>query len=283
MMQRGPTAETTDRPAVRDLSVPNPDEDVAHLSRELASVRARLQSAEFALAHLGPADQPLEIRLVNMVAAAQAQAQALRDEGRQQVEALVAEAEQLRAFARQAVEDGARQGREEVMKRAEEMLEDANSLRLAAEKTAAELMRAAYAKHAEAEVRAADLLRSTELAHAEVTRQRFEIEQQFLAARAQAQAFLLSSTLEAEARSRDLTDLARQQLADAQHQAETIIGNAEQEARHRLESAANSPSSRSDSHGDAEALTRPAASEADQASNKPEVLGRKAMFGRPQS
>ncbi len=65
-------------------------------------------------------------------------------------------------------------------------------------------------------------------------RKRSEIEQQVVAARAQAQAFLRSSRLEAEARSRELTDLARQQLTEAQRQAETIIRNAEQEARLRL-------------------------------------------------
>jgi hypothetical protein len=65
-------------------------------------------------------------------------------------------------------------------------------------------------------------------------RKRGEIEQQVVAARAQAQAFLRSSRLEAEARARELTDLARQQLAEAQRQAETMVRNAEQEARLRL-------------------------------------------------
>jgi hypothetical protein len=97
------------------------------------------------------------------------------------------------------------------------------------------VVRAAQAKYEEAQVRATDLLRSTELAHAETMRQRGEIEQQVVAARAQAQAFLRSSRLEAEARARDLTDLARQQLVEAQRQAETIIRNAEQEARLRLQ------------------------------------------------
>jgi hypothetical protein len=232
--QGGQTAEANGRPAVHHLSLPNSGDEVLRLTRELAAVRAKLESAEFALAHLGSGDKPLEARLQSLVQAAVADAQAARNEGRKQIETLVAEAEQLRAFARQGAESSAKQAREEVMRKAGEMLENANRLRLAAEETASRVVRAAQAKYEEAQVRATDLLRSTELAHAETMRRRGEIEQQVVAARAQAQAFLRSSRLEAEARSRELTDLARQQLADAQRQAETIVSNAEQEARLRL-------------------------------------------------
>ena len=234
MNQGGQTADVRGRPAVRHLSISNSDAEVLRLTQELASVRARLESAEFALAHLGSGDKPLEARLQSLVHGAIASAQAIRDEGRKQIESLVAEAEQLRAFARQGAESSAKQAREEVMRKAGEMIENANRLRLAAEETASQVVRAAQAKYEEAQLRATDLLRSTELAHAETMRRRGEIEQQVVAARAQAQAFLRSSRLEAEARARDLTDLARQQLAEAQRQAETIVRNAEQEARLRL-------------------------------------------------
>lgn len=230
----GQTAEAKGRPAVHHLSLPNSDDEVIRLTRELAAVRAKLESAEFALAHLGSGDKPLEARLQALVQEAMAEAQEMRNEGRKQIENLVAEAEQLRAFARQGAESSAKQAREEVMKKAGEMLENANRLRLAAEETASQVVRAAQAKYEEAQVRATDLLRSTELAHAETMRKRGEIEQQVVAARAQAQAFLRSSRLEAEARARELTDLARQQLTEAQRQAETIVRNAEQEARLRL-------------------------------------------------
>jgi len=232
--QGGQTAEMTERAAVHHLSLPNAGDEVLRLTRELAAVRARLESAEFALAHLGSGDEPLEARLQFLVQEAIAAAQAVRDDGRKQIETLVNDAEQLRAFARQGAESSAKQAREEVMRKAGEMLENANRLRLAAEETASQVVRAAQAKYEEAQARATDLLRSTELAHAEAMRKRDEIDQQVVAARAQAQAFLRSSRLEAEARARDLTDLARQQLAEAQHQAETIVRNAEQEARLRL-------------------------------------------------
>ena len=234
MNSGGQTAEARDRSAVHHLSLPNSDDELARLAQELGAVRARLESAEFALAHLGSGAEPLEARLQSLVQAAMADAQEVRNEGRKQIETLVAEAEQLRAFARQGAESSARQAREEVMKKAGEMLENANRLRLAAEETASQVVRAAQAKYEEAQVRATDLLRSTELAHAETMRKRSEIEQQVVAARAQAQAFLRSSRLEAEARARELSDLARQQLTEAQRQAETIIRNAEQEARLRL-------------------------------------------------
>ena len=234
MNSGGQTAEATGRPAVHHLPLPNSDDELARLAQELRAVRAKLESAEFALAHLGSGDEPLEARLQSLVQAAMADAQEVRDEGRKQIETLVAEAEQLRAFARQGAESSAKQAREEVMKKAGEMLENANRLRLAADETASHVVRAAQAKYEEAQARATDLLRSTELAHAETMRKRSEIEQQVVAARAQAQAFLRSSRLEAEARARELTDLARQQLTEAQRQAETIVRNAEQEARHRL-------------------------------------------------
>lgn len=234
MTQGGQTADIKGRPAVRHLSLSNSDAEVLRLTQELASVRARLESAEFALAHLNSGDKPLGVRLQTLVDGALAAAQAIRDDGRKQIETLVAEAEQLRAFARQGAESSAKQAREEVMRKAGEMIENANRLRLAAEETASQVVRAAQAKYEEAQVRAADLIRSTELAHAETMRRRGEIEQQVIAARAQAQAFLRSSQLEAEARARDLTDLARQQLAEAQRQAETIVRNAEQEVRIRL-------------------------------------------------
>lgn len=234
MNSGGQTAEAQGRPAVHHLSLPNSDDELLRLAQELASVRAKLESAEFALAHLGSGDEPLEARLQSLVQAAMTDAQEVRNDGRKQIETLVAEAEQLRAFARQGAESSAKQAREEVMKKAGEMLENANRLRLAADETAAHVVRAAQAKYEEAQARATDLLRSTELAHAETMRKRSEIEQQVVAARAQAQAFLRSSRLEAEARARELTDLARQQLTEAQRQAETIIRNAEQEARLRL-------------------------------------------------
>jgi hypothetical protein len=237
----GQTAEAKGRPVVHHLSLPNSDDEVLGPTRELAAVRARLETAEFALAHLGPGDKPLEARLQSLVQEAMAHAQAVRNEGRKQIQALVAEAEQLRAFARQGAESSAKQAREEVMRKAGEMLENANRLRLAAEETASQVVRAAQAKYEEAQVRATDLLRSTELAHAETMRKRGEIEQQVVAARAQAQAFLRSSRLEAEARARELTDLARQQLAEAQRQAETIVRNAEQEARMRLRDSNGPP------------------------------------------
>jgi hypothetical protein len=239
--QGGQTTEASSRPAVHHPSPPSPEDEVLRLTRELSAVRARLESAEFALAHLGSGDKPLEARLQAMVQQAVADAQATRDDGRKQIETLVAEAEQLRAFARQGAESSAKQAREEVMRKAGEMLENANRLRLAAEETASQVVRAAQAKYEEAQVRATDLLRSTELAHAETMRKRGEIEQQVVAARAQAQAFLRSSRLEAEARARELTDLARQQLTEAQRQAETIVRNAEQEARMRLRDSNGPP------------------------------------------
>jgi hypothetical protein len=232
--QGSQAADVRGRPAVHHLSLPTADDEVVRLTRELAAVRAKLESAEFALAHLGSGDTPLEARLQSLVRGAMAAAQAVREEGRKRVETLVGEAEQLRDFARQGAESSAKQAREEVMRKAGEMIENANRLRLAAEATASQVVRAAQAKYEEAQVRATDLLRSTELAHAETMRRRGEIEQQVVAARAQAEAFVRSSRLEAEARARELTDLARQQLADAQRQAETIVRNAEQEARLRL-------------------------------------------------
>lgn len=234
MTQGSQAADVMGRPAAHHLSVPTADDEVVRLTRELAAVRAKLESAEFALAHLGSGDTPLEARLQSLVRGAMAAAQAVREEGRKRVETLVGEAEQLRDFARQGAESSAKQAREEVMRKAGEMIENANRLRLAAEATASQVVRAAQAKYEEAQVRATDLLRSTELAHAETMRRRGEIEQQVVAARAQAEAFVRSSRLEAEARARELTDLARQQLADAQRQAETIVRNAEQEARLRL-------------------------------------------------
>jgi hypothetical protein len=237
-----PGGRTTEaQPAVRHLSIPTSEDEILRLTGELAEVRARLESAEFALAHLGPGNQPLERRLEELLQKARADADRVRSEGRRHVQILVAEAEQLRAFARQGAESSARQAREEMMNKAGEMIEDANRLRLAAEETAALLARAAQAKYQEAQARANDLLRSTELAHAETIRKRSEIEQQVTAARAQAQAFVRSSRLEAEARARELTDLARQQLAAAQQQAEVIIRNAEHEARRRLKLANQSP------------------------------------------
>jgi hypothetical protein len=237
-----PGGRTTEaQPAVRHLSIPTSEDEILRLTGELAEVRARLESAEFALAHLGPGNQPLERRLEELLQKARADADRVRSEGRRHVQILVAEAEQLRAFARQGAESSARQAREEMMNKAGEMIEDANRLRLAAEETAALLARAAQAKYQEAQARANDLLRSTELAHAETIRKRSEIEQQVTAARAQAQAFVRSSRLEAEARARELTDLARQQLAAAQQQAEVIIRNAEHEARRRLKLANHSP------------------------------------------
>jgi hypothetical protein len=243
VIQTDPSAELTERHVSQQLLPTSSEEEVVRLTRKLASMRDRLESAEFALTHLGAGDQPLEGRLQNLVHAAMAEAQTMRLEARSQIGIIVAEAEQLRAFARQEAESSARQAREEVMKKAEEMLEDANRLRLVAEESAAQVVRAAQAKGEEAEARAADLLRSTELAHSEATRRRSEIEQQVVAARAQAQAFLRSASLEAEARARDLTNLAHQQLADAQRQAEAIISNAEQEARTRLAAASLSLSS----------------------------------------
>ena len=236
-----PGGQTTEaEAAVRHLSIPSSEEEVLRLTRELAEVRTRLESAEFALAHLGPGNQPLEPRLEEMLQRAMADAERVRSEGRRHVQILVAEAEQLRAFARQGAESSARQAREEMKNKASEMIEDANRLRLAAEETAALLARAAQAKYQEAQARANDLLRSTELAHAEAIRKRSEIEQQVVAARAQAQAFVRSSRLEAEARARELTDFAHQQLAAAQQQAEVIIRNAEHEARRRLKVANHS-------------------------------------------
>ena len=238
-----PGGRTTEaKPAVRHLSVPNSEDEVHRLTRELAEVRTRLESAEFALAHLGPGNQPLEPRLEAMLQRALADAERVRSEGRRHVKILVAEAEQLRAFARQGAESSARQARDEMTNKASEMIEDANRLRLAAEETAALLARAAQAKYQEAQARATDLLRSTELAHAEAIRKRSEIEQQVIAARAQAQAFIRSSRLEAEARARELTDLAQQQLAAAQQQAEVIVRNAEHEARRTLKMANHSSS-----------------------------------------
>jgi hypothetical protein len=274
----GQTAEG--RPAVHHLSLPNAEDEVLRLIRELGAVRAKLESAEFALLHLGPGDQPLEARLQTLVQKAMAEAQALRTVGRKQVETLVAEAEQLRAFARQGAESSAKQAREEVMKRAGEMLENANRLRLAAEETASQVVRAAQAKYQEAQARATDLLRSTELAHAETMRKRSEIEQQVVAARAQAQAFLRTSRLEAEARARELTDLARQQLADAQRQAEIIVRNAEQEARLRLRAVANLPPTGETSFWRDE--TVPVPGNAAPAEVQVSRVDRGRKFGRPQ-
>jgi hypothetical protein len=280
--QGGPTAEATERVAVHNLAPPNSTDEVLRLTRELAAVRAKLDSAEFALSHLGSSEQPLEARLQTLVRHAMAEAQALRLEGRRQVETLVAEAEQLRAFARQGAESSAKQARDDVMKRAGEMLENANRLRLAAEETAAHVVRAAEAQYEEAKARANDLLRSTELAHAETMRKRAEIEQQVVAARAQAQAFLRSSQLEAEARARDLTDLARQQLVDAQRQAETIIRNAEQEARMKLRgsTSADAPASSETSFWREETVPQSDRANPDQARVNRVDRGRK--FGRPQ-
>lgn len=278
MNQGGQTAEG--RPAVHHLLLPNSEDEVLRLTRELAAVRAKLEAAEFALGHLGSGDQPLEARLQALVQKAMADAQALRTVGRKQVETLVAEAEQLRAFARQGAESSAKQAREEVMKRAGEMLENANRLRLAAEETASQVVRAAQAKYEEAQARATDLLRSTELAHAETMRKRSEIEQQVVAARAQAQAFLRSSRLEAEARASELTDLARQQLGEAQRQAETIVRNAEQEARLRLRAVSNLPSTGETSFWRDENVPAPAnAAPAEVHVNR---VDRGRKFGRPQ-
>ena len=272
MTQSGPTAETTDRPVIHHVPHPSTEEEVARLTRKLASMRDRLESAEFALSHLGVDGQPLEERLQNMVQAAVAEAQTLRLEARSQIGIIVAEAEQLRAFARQEAESSARDARDEVMKKAEEMIEDANRLRLGAEETATQLIRAEQARAEEAEGRVADLLRSTELAHSEAIRRREEIEEQVVAARAQAQAFVRSASLEAEARARDLTDLAHQQLADAQRQAETIISSAELEARTRL-AAVSIPPFAEDPGSQAEISGPEAVRRVD--------YGRK--FGRPQS
>jgi hypothetical protein len=276
----GQTAEAQGRPAVHHLSLPNPDDEVVRLTRELAAVRVKLESAEFALAHLGPGDKPLEARLQALVQEAMAEAQAVRNEGRKQIETLVAEAEQLRAFARQGAESSAKQAREEVMKKAGEMLENANRLRLAADETASQVVRAAHAKYEEAKVRATDLLRSTELAHAETMRKRSEIEQQVVAARAQAQAFLRSSRLEAEARARELTDLARQQLTDAQRQAETIVRNAEQEARLRLRGTSPAPGEAQFRRDEA---TAPGLGHAPTEEVRVNRVDRGRKFGRPQT
>jgi chromosome segregation ATPase len=276
----GQTAEAKGRPAVHHLTLPNPDDEVLRLTRELAAVRAKLESAEFALAHLGSGDKPLEARLQSLVQEAVADAQAVRNEGRKQIETLVAEAEQLRTFARQGAESSAKQAREEVMRKAGEMLENANRLRLAAEETASQVVRAAQAKYEEAQVRATDLLRSTELAHAETMRKRAEIEQQVVAARAQAQAFLRTSRLEAEARARELTDLARQQLAEAQRQAEAIVRAAEQEARIRLRDS-NGPPPAGEAQFRREEALAPGVAPTEEVRVNRVDRGRK--FGRPQT
>jgi hypothetical protein len=245
----------------------------------LASIRDRLEAAEFVLSHLGPNGVGLDIRLQSLVDQATAEVRGVRAESRRQIQMLVAEAEELRELARQGAASAAGQAREEVMKKATEMLEDANRLRLAAEEAASQILRSAEAKYEEAQARANDLNRSSEQAHAEAIRQRSNIEQQVVAARGQAQAFLRSSRLEAEARARELTDLAHRQLADAQRQADSIVRTAEHEARLKLGVLATTGLAGGPVGG--EKLAGPVnAGSAEQPANR---VDRGRKFGRPQS
>lgn len=273
-------ARTTPARGHYDEALADSEREVLRLRRELRSTRDRLEAAEFVLAHLGQNGEGLETRLQSLVDKATADVGGMRAEGRRQVQMLVAEAEELRALAREGAAAAASQARDEVVKRAGEMLEDANRLRVAADHAASQTLRSAQAKYQEAEARATDLNRAAEQAHADVFRQRSDLEQQIVAARGQAQAFLRSSRLEAEARARELTDLAHRQLADAQRQGESIVRTAEHEARRILGVVPNADPTWKPGPENA-SLVRPVNAASPETQVNRVDHGRK--FGRPQS
>lgn len=206
-------------------------DEVARLRQELAATRDKLEAAQWALAHLGSTSTPLDQRLQAMVDQAVAEAQLIKAEARQHVEALVTEAEHLRAFAKQGAEGSARQARHEVVQKASAMIEDANKLRATAELQAAELLRTAQARYQEVKARAEDLQRTAQHALSEALERRAEVDRQVAEARERAGALMRAAQADAEARSNELIDLARKQLYAAQQEAEQIIQVAEQNSR----------------------------------------------------
>lgn len=213
-----------------DSDKASPDE-VARLRQELAVSQDKLEAAEWALAHLGSATKPLEQRVQEMVEQAVAEAQRVRAEARIYVETLVAEAEQLRNFARQGAESSAKQARQEVVDKAGAILEDAKNLRATAEQQAAQHLRAAQARYQEVKARADDLQRSTEQTLAEALERKAELDRQVAEARERAAAIMRVARTEAEARSRELIELAQKQLHIAQQEAERILRTAERASR----------------------------------------------------
>jgi hypothetical protein len=205
-------------------------DEVGSLRHELALASEKLEAAEWALAHLGSGDQPLERRLHALVEQAIADAQRIRTEARIQVETLVAEAEQLRDFARQGAEGSARQAREEVILKMAEMVEDAKRLRASAEQQAAEIVRTAQARYAEVKARADDLQRTTEQTLATALEKKAEVDRAIVDARERAGSIMRTAKAEAEVRAREMIELARTQLASAQQEAEGIMRVAEQQA-----------------------------------------------------
>ncbi len=222
---REPRAVKQPRPrtaAVRHLATPSPEDEVARLTRELAAVRARLESAEFALTHLGPGDQPLEARLEAHGAESRGRRpepcgrrpQAGRDP-RRRSRAASGLCPPGRRIERQA---GSRRSDEEGER-------DARGCQPSPARRRRDRCQVGPGRPGQISKRprrgptTCSARPSWPTPKPSASDPRSSSRSSPPAPRPQA--FIRSSRLEAEARARELTDLAHQQLADAQRQAET--------------------------------------------------------------
>lgn len=209
------------------MSQPLGQMDIEQLGLEVDTLRARLQEAEWALAHLGSSNSPLEARISEMLSAARQEALLTRTEARQQAESLVREAEKLRVMAQHAAAGGTDQARKDVARKVNEMVEGADQLRRNAERQAAELIKEAEASVAPAEARANELAQLIADRELELRR----IEGDLADARRQADSIIRHAKVEAEARIEEMSERARQRLEAAQLEAERIIATANDRTR----------------------------------------------------
>ncbi|MGH8923928.1 MAG: hypothetical protein ACRDWA_04690 [Acidimicrobiia bacterium] len=201
--------------------------DIDSIHRDLDEARGRLAEAEWALAHLGSSDAPLEGRLQKLISAARDEAALIRAEARQQAETLVREAERLRAMAQQAAAGGSEQAKRQIAQKVSEMVANADQLRINAERRAAEIIKEASESVAPAQARTDELVRLIARQEVELG----ELHAMVKEARAQADSIIRNAQVEAVARVEELTERARQRLDAARIESERIVAAAHDRAR----------------------------------------------------
>ena len=211
----GTTSSSHDRTAAV-----HSDGEVAQLKREVADLRSQLESAVWALSHLG-GDAPLDRRAQALVSHALAEAERIRSEARNKVEQVVADAERLRELARQGAHEAAQQARGHVSKEAHRLLVDATQLTAAAQKEAEDMRRRAK-PCAIVQQQIEEIGRTAEEIYADATKRRQEVDGMIAQAREQADHILRNARAAAEQRSRELTESAQRRLKTAQEDADRM-------------------------------------------------------------
>ncbi len=232
-MSRSVTTDPVAGPSRDDPSPTDPrDVHIARLQAELAAMATRLESAEWALSHLG-GEAPLEQRLHILAERAVAEAQRIREEARHQAERVVAEADQLRSFARYGAQQAAGQARDEIARQAEALLEDAARLRTAAQKEAAHIIRSAELQRELIGAQMEEISRMAQDIYADASARRQEVDAMIAQARGQADLILRQARTAAEARGRELLEAAGRRLKSAQEDADKMVELASQNVRRR--------------------------------------------------